>query len=43
MRQLIESVRSYKNGKSLLELSDAIELLQLIDKYDITINASHII
>lgn len=43
MRQLIESVRSYKNGKSLLELSDAIELLQLIDKYDITVSASHII
>lgn len=43
IRQLIESVRSYKNGKNLLTLSDAIELLQLIDKYDITINASHII
>ncbi len=43
IRQFIESVRSYKNGKNLLMLSDAIELLVLIGKYDIDISASHII
>jgi hypothetical protein len=43
MRQFIESVRSYKNGKSLLFLGDAIEILGLIDKYAIEIKDSHII
>lgn len=43
IRAFIEAIRSYKNGKNFLILSDAIELLTLIGKYDIDINASHII
>jgi DNA helicase II / ATP-dependent DNA helicase PcrA len=43
MRALIESVRSYKNGKWYLSLSDAMELLDLIKKYNIDIEVSHII
>ncbi|MFZ2255276.1 MAG: hypothetical protein WAW59_05475 [Patescibacteria group bacterium] len=43
MRCFIESVRSYKNGRNLLTLSDSIELLSLISKYDLDISASHII
>ncbi len=43
MRSFIESVRSYKNWKGLLFLKDAIEILGLIDKYAIEIQASHII
>jgi DNA helicase II / ATP-dependent DNA helicase PcrA len=43
MRAFIEKVRSYKNGKWYLELSDAIELLSLIEKYDLDIEVSHLI
>lgn len=43
MRVFIESVRSYKNGKSYLTLHDAIEILSLIEKYDIRIETSHIV
>jgi DNA helicase II / ATP-dependent DNA helicase PcrA len=43
MRCFIESVRSYKNGRNLLTLSDSIELLSLISKYELDISASHII
>jgi DNA helicase II / ATP-dependent DNA helicase PcrA len=43
IRAFIESVRSYKNGKEFLSLGDAIKLLELIKKYDITISASHVI
>lgn len=43
MRAFIENVRSYKNGKSFLSLHDAIEILNLIEKYDIDIEVSHII
>jgi hypothetical protein len=43
MKSFIESVRSYKNGRSLLFLKDAIEILRLIDKYSIEIRTSHII
>lgn len=43
MRAFIENVRSYKNGKNFLSLHDAIEILNLIEKYDIDIEVSHII
>ncbi|NRH20755.1 ATP-dependent helicase [Candidatus Gracilibacteria bacterium] len=43
MRAFIENVRSYKNGKNFLSLHDAIEILSLIEKYDIDIEVSHII
>lgn len=43
MRAFIENVRSYKNGKNYLTLHDAIEILDLIEKYDIQIEVSHII
>ncbi len=43
MRSLIEWIRSYKNGRDFLSLSDAIELLSLITKYDLDISVSHII
>jgi len=38
-------VRSYKNGKNFITLEDAINLIELIDKYDLTrdINIPHII
>lgn len=43
MRAFIENVRSYKNGKNFLSIQDAIEILNLIEKYDIDIEVSHII
>lgn len=43
MRTFVESVRNYKNGKGYLTLRDAIEILFLIEKYDIRIETSHII
>jgi hypothetical protein len=43
MRAFIESVRSYKDGRNFLSLRDAIELLMLVQKYDLDISASHII
>lgn len=43
MRAFIENIRSYKNGKNFLTLHDAIEILNLIEKYDIQIEVSHII
>jgi len=43
MRAFIESVRNYKNGKGYISVSDAIEILNLIEKYNIDIEASHII
>ncbi len=43
MRAFIENVRSYKNGKNYLTLHDAIEILGLIEKYDIQIDVSHVI
>jgi hypothetical protein len=39
----IDSIRSYKNGKNYLLLRDAIEILDLIKKYDIHIETSHIV
>lgn len=41
MRAFIEGVRSYKNGRNFISLHDAIELLDLIEKYDIDIEVSH--
>ena len=43
MRAFIEWVRSYKNGKNFLSLAHAIELLTLIEKYDLDIEVSQII
>jgi DNA helicase II / ATP-dependent DNA helicase PcrA len=43
MRAFIENVRSYKHGKKFLSLQDAIDILSLIEKYDIDIEVSHII
>ncbi len=43
MRAFIEWVRKYKHGKPFLMLHDAIEILSLIDTYDLDISASHII
>lgn len=43
MRKFIESVRSYKNGKSFITLADALEIIRLIEKYDINITTSHVI
>ena len=43
MRAFIEWVRSYKNGRDFLSLHDSIELLSLIEKYDLDIPVSHII
>mgnify|MGYP002776069401 FL=1 len=43
IRQFIESVRSYKNGKSFITLIDSIEIIRLIEKYDLDITTSHII
>lgn len=43
MRAFIENVRNYKNGKGFLSVHDAIEILNLIEKYDIDIEISHII
>jgi DNA helicase II / ATP-dependent DNA helicase PcrA len=43
MRGFIESVRNYKNGKGYISVGDAIELQSLIEKYNIDIEASHII
>ena len=43
MRAFIEWVRKYKHGKPFLILHDAIEILSLINTYDLDISASHII
>jgi DNA helicase II / ATP-dependent DNA helicase PcrA len=43
MRGFIESIRWYKNGRNFLALSDAIDLLTLIEKYDLDIEVSHMI
>ncbi len=43
MRAFIEWIRSYKNGRNFLTLHDAIDLLELINKYDLDIEVSHII
>ena len=43
IRAFIESIRSYKKGRSYLTLHDAIEILGLIEKYGITIEIPHII
>ncbi len=40
MRAFIEWVRSYKNGKNYLSLVHAIELLDLIEKYDLDIEVT---
>ncbi len=43
IKKLIDHIRSYKNQKPFLLLSDAIEFLSLIETYDIRIETSHII
>ena len=45
VRVFVEQVRNYKNGKSFLTLDDAINLIKLIEKYDLTgdITIPHII
>jgi DNA helicase-2/ATP-dependent DNA helicase PcrA len=43
MRAFIDRIRSYKNGKNFLVLEDAIKLLELIDKYDLDIEVTHLI
>jgi DNA helicase II / ATP-dependent DNA helicase PcrA len=43
MRAFIEWIRGYKNGRNFLALPDAIDLLALIEKYDLDIEVSHII
>lgn len=40
MRAFIEWVRSYKNGKNYLSLDHAIDLLNLIEKYDLDIEVA---
>ncbi|MBX9809380.1 ATP-dependent helicase [Candidatus Gracilibacteria bacterium] len=36
VRVFVEHVRSYKTGKNFLTLSDAMKLIELIEKYDLT-------
>ena len=43
LRKFVETVRNYKQGKVFLTVSDAIEILKLIEKYKIPLTASHII
>lgn len=43
MRAFVENIRTYKNGKNYLTLRDATEILNLIEKYGIQIEVSHII
>ncbi len=45
IRVFVEYIRSYKNWKTFLDLSDAIHLIELIEKYDLTrdITTPHII
>lgn len=43
IRKLVGIIRSYKQGKPHLSLSDATELFALIEKYDIRIEVSHLI
>jgi DNA helicase II / ATP-dependent DNA helicase PcrA len=43
MRAFVEWVRKYKHGKPYLILHDAIEILGLIETYDLDISAPHII
>lgn len=43
LRKFIEWIRLYKNNKPFLLLSDAIEFLALIEKYNIDMTESHLI
>lgn len=43
MKKFVDEVRKYKVSRWFLSLRDAIELLSLIEKYDIKIEASHVL
>ncbi len=43
IKKLIEHIRNYKGKKPFLALADATELLELIEKFDIRIETSHLI
>jgi DNA helicase II / ATP-dependent DNA helicase PcrA len=43
VRAFVEQVRAEKNANGFLKISDAIRLLDLLEKYDIDIEVSHII
>ncbi len=43
IKKLIDEIRNYKKQKPFLMLDDAIELISMIEKYDIRIETSHLI
>lgn len=43
IRKLIESLRTYKNQKPRLTLTDFVEYIHLIDEYEVTLSASSLI
>ncbi len=43
IKKLTDEIRSYKKQKPFLILEDAIELMEMIEKYDIRIETAHII
>lgn len=43
IKKLTDEIRNYKKQKPLLMLEDAIELISMIEKYDIRIETSHLI
>ena len=43
IRKFVETIRSYKQWKTFLLITDAIEILSLIEKYKVPLSSSHLI
>ena len=43
IQKFVDTIRSYKQGKTFLMLPDALEILDLIEKYKVPLGTSHII
>ena len=43
IQKFVDTIRSYKQGKTFLQLADALEILALIEKYKVPLGTSHII